>query len=155
MKEVKGQIRKPPAEPKAGGLGIGMNHHFSDDDEEEEPIEVLADVDALELPLPVPLEQAEGVEPLAAPVEIKRPQFLTVIGPDGEDLTLHFDKTFVGVERILSTTQIFPVIHPRQAKQVRGRWQEDCLKVVNVLINYRKNNVCIGLAFAEQLDQDK
>jgi hypothetical protein len=41
------------------------------------------------------------------------------------------------------------MIHPRQAKQVSGRWQEDCLKVVNVLINYRKNNVCIGLVFAE------
>ena len=79
-----------------------MNHHFSDDDEEEEPIEVLADVDALELPLPVLADP--GAEPLQAPVEIKKPQFLTVIGPDGEDLTLHFDKTFVGVERILSTT---------------------------------------------------
>lgn len=130
-----------------------MNHHFSDDDEEEEPIEVLADVDAMDLPLPVPLPQGDVGE--AAVVEVKKPQFLSVISPDGEDLTLHFDKTFVGIERILSTTQIFPVIHPRQAKQVRGKWQEDCLKVVNVLINYRKNNVCIGLAFAEQLDQDK
>lgn len=61
----------------------------------------------------------------------------------------------MAVEKILSTTLIFPVIHPRQAKQVRGKWQEDCLKVVNVLINYRKNNVCLGLAFAEQLDPDK
>lgn len=50
---------------------------------------------------------------------------------------------------------IFPVIHPRQAKQIRGRWQDDCLKVVSVLVNFRKNNVGLGLAFAEQLDPDK
>lgn len=47
------------------------------------------------------------------------------------------------------------MIHPRQAKQVRGKWQEDCLKVISVLINFRKNNVSLGLAFAEQLDPDK
>ena len=61
----------------------------------------------------------------------------------------------MSVERILTTTMIFPVIHPRQAKQIRGRWQDDCLKVVSVLVNFRKNNVGLGLAFAEQLDPDK
>ena len=34
----------------------------------------------------------------------------------GEDLIQYFEKNFVGVERILSTTVVFPVIHPRQAK---------------------------------------
>jgi hypothetical protein len=131
-----------------------MNHHFSDDDEEEEENEAMADVEALEIPMPIIPTLAEGEQALV-PVEAPKPQFISVIGPNDEDLTQYFDKTFVAVERILSSTQIFPVIHPRQAKQVRGRWQEDCLNVVNVLINYRKNNVCIGLAFAEQLDQDK
>ena len=84
-----------------------------------------------------------------------KPSNIKVEGPNGEDLTQYFDKNFTAVERLLSTTVIFPVIHPRQAKQVRGKWQEDCLKVMNVLINFRKTNVCIGLAFAEQLDLEK
>jgi len=67
----------------------------------------------------------------------------------GEDLTQYFDKNFVAVERVLSATMIFSSVHPRQAKQIRGKWQDDCLKVVDVLVNFRKNKVCIGLTFAE------
>lgn len=84
-----------------------------------------------------------------AALEQVKPTFIKVESPDGEDLTQYFDKTYVAVERVLYTTLIFPVIHPRQAKQIRGKWQEDCLKVVTVIINFRKNNVPIGLPFAE------
>ena len=38
---------------------------------------------------------------------------LRVEGLNGEDIMQYFDKNFTAVERILSTTQIFPVIHPR------------------------------------------
>lgn len=123
-----------------------MHHHFSDDDEEEEENEAMADIEALANLPPLINEQGDAPQ---QPVELLKPQYLPVEGPNNEDLTEYFDKSYVAIERILYTTLLFPVIHPRQAKQVRGRWQEDCLKVVNVLINFRKNNICLGIVFAE------
>lgn len=88
-------------------------------------------------------------DPFVDLVPSKPVRYLEVKDEKGEDLTQFFDKNCIVIERILSTTLIFPVIHPRQARQIKGKWQEDCLKVVNVLINFRKNNVNIGLAFAD------
>ncbi len=123
------------------------NHHFSDDDEEEEDEE--AAIKGIPLPiLPV------VIEVLPDGNQLLKPTFIKVEGPDGEDLTKFFDQTYTAVERVLSTTLIFPVIHPRQAKQIKGKWQDDCLKIVSVIVNFRKNNVPIGLAFAEQLDPE-
>lgn len=130
-----------------------MHHHFSDEDEEEENNEAMADIEALNIQPLLPTMENMGLLP--ADFIPEAPKFLAVKGSDGEDLTTYFDKSFVEVERVLSTTHIFPVIHPRQAKQIRGKWQDDCLKVVSVLVNFRKNNVSLGLAFGEQLDPDK
>jgi hypothetical protein len=55
-------------------------------------------------------------------VELPKITHIRVEGLDGEDLIQYFDKNFAIIERVLSTTLIFPVIHPRQAKQVRGKW---------------------------------
>ena len=68
----------------------------------------MADVEALEIQPLLPTMENMGLiqhdaNALLA-MEPPKPQFLQVIGPDGEDLTTYFDKTFVGVERILSTT---------------------------------------------------
>jgi hypothetical protein len=108
-------------------------------------------IDVAELNILPPLDE---IEPLAldlnvAPSEPPKPSHLSAIGPNGEDLLQYFEKNYLIVERVISTTVVFPVIHPRQAKQVKGKWQEDCLHIINVLVNYRKNNVSIGLAFAE------
>jgi len=41
------------------------------------------------------------------------PKMLEVFDEKGEDLRQYFDKNYVIVERVLSTTLIFPVVHPR------------------------------------------
>lgn len=123
-------------------------HHFSDDEEEEEEEE-----DAAIKGIPLPILPMPSDEVLDSPDAL--PPRIRVEAPNGEDLTAFFDKNYVAIERILSTTLLFPVIHPTKTKYIRGKWQEDCLKVVNVLANFRKNNVPIGLAFSEQLDTEK
>lgn len=88
------QFKKKESKPSAVAIakskasGGGLHHHFSDDEEEEEQNEALADVAALEIPDVPPLEGeiAEGQLALVSS-EPQRPQFLSVIGPDGEDLT--------------------------------------------------------------------
>lgn len=72
-------------------------HHFSDDEEEEDEDE---DGAIKGIPLPIlPMPSDDLVENEEAKV-----QRIKVEGADGEDLTAHFDKNFVIVERVLSTT---------------------------------------------------
>jgi hypothetical protein len=59
---------------------------------------------------------AEGLEVM------EKPKLIEVLDSNGEDLTQFFDKNYIMVERILSTSMIFPVVHPRQARSIRGKW---------------------------------
>jgi hypothetical protein len=60
---------------------------------------------------------------VAEGLEIKeKPKLIEVLDSNGEDLTQYFDKNYIMVERILSTSMIFPVVHPRQARSIRGKW---------------------------------
>lgn len=96
----------------------GLNHHFSDDEEEDEDAnEALIDGAELNIPpLEDPVVQDIPLDANAAPVEPPKPNYIAVMGPQGEDLLQYFDKNYVAIERVVSTTIIFPVIHPRQAK---------------------------------------
>jgi hypothetical protein len=82
------------------------NHHFSEDEEEEDEDE--AGLRNISLP-----DIASVIEEVD---EKEKPKFLKVEDSKGEDLSQHFDKNFIVVERVLSTTMIFPIIHPRQAR---------------------------------------
>lgn len=76
-------------------------------------------IDVAELnipPLDDPIAPENASNANAAPAEPPKPNFIAVKDPSGEDLLKYFDKNYVAVERVVSTTIIFPVIHPRQAK---------------------------------------
>lgn len=34
----------------------------------------------------------------------------------------YFDPTFIEVDRILHTTELFPVIHPKKSNEIKGKW---------------------------------
>ncbi len=99
-----------------------MHHHFSDDEEEEDDNEAMIDVQELNiLNDDINAQAISQINPASSDAivpnnEPSKPSHLQVIGPDGEDFTQYFDKNFVAVERVLYTTVIFPVIHPRQAR---------------------------------------
>lgn len=58
-----------------------------------------------------------------------------------------FDPSFTEVDRVLCTTEIFPVIHPRQACLIEDKWQGKCAVVLSKLMNFRKGNFPYGIPF--------
>ena len=36
----------------------------------------------------------------------------------------YFDRSYLEVDKIICSTNLFPVIHPRQAKNIAGTWRE-------------------------------
>lgn len=73
----------------------------------------MIDVAELNILPPIDEDAAHVVDANAALVEPPKPTHIAVFSEQGEDLIQYFEKNFVGVERILSTTVVFPVIHPR------------------------------------------
>ena len=74
---------------KSLGGGQGLHHHFSDDEEEdEEANEALIDVAELNIipPIDNPEVIADPNNPQATAIEVPKPNFISVTGPDGEDL---------------------------------------------------------------------
>ena len=68
------------------------------------------------------------------------------------ELELTFDPAYLEVDRILNTTEIFPVVHPHQAALVNNKWQEKCINIISKLLNYVKSDVAYGVYFLEPLD---
>eukprot|EP00357_Protocruzia_adherens_P015827 CAMPEP_0115012704 /NCGR_PEP_ID=MMETSP0216-20121206/24912_1 /TAXON_ID=223996 /ORGANISM="Protocruzia adherens, Strain Boccale" /LENGTH=2334 /DNA_ID=CAMNT_0002381845 /DNA_START=106 /DNA_END=7109 /DNA_ORIENTATION=+ len=65
---------------------------------------------------------------------------------------VYYDPQALEVERILYTTEMFPIIHPRQASQIAGKWQESCVTIVAWLLNYSKNHINYGIPFLFPVD---
>ena len=63
-----------------------------------------------------------------------------------------FDPSFLEIDRVLCTTEIFPVIHPRQACLILDKWQGKCASLLSKLMNFRKNNFCYGIPFLYPID---
>jgi hypothetical protein len=42
----------------------------------------------------------------------------------------YFDKTFLEVDKILSCTNLFPVIHPHTSKKILDTWRERCIDIL-------------------------
>lgn len=59
----------------------------------------------------------------------------------------YFDQNFLKVDQVLCTPSLFPLIHPRGSLRVKGTWMEECLRMLHVLIHFRKETTCIGLKF--------
>ena len=59
-----------------------------------------------------------------------------------------FDEDYVKVERVLCTPTMYPLIHQSGMSQVKNTWKEECLRVLEVLLNIRKDNVCFGIKFS-------
>lgn len=62
---------------------------------------------------------------------------------------------FTIVDRILKSTELFTVIHPRVTHNLKDKWQSLCNKVIVKLMNYFKDEVCYGIYFLHQVDEDK
>ena len=70
----------------------------------------------------------------------------------GNEEDKFFDPSFLEVDRVLKTTEIFPVVHPRQASLVAERWQGKCANVISKLVNFRKNGFCYAIPFLSPIE---
>ena len=43
---------------------------------------------------------------------------------------------------------MYPLLHQSGIQQVNNTWKEECLLILDVLLNIRKENCCFGLNFS-------
>ncbi|KRX04912.1 Chromo domain protein [Pseudocohnilembus persalinus] len=67
----------------------------------------------------------------------------------------YFDPTYVEVDRIIHTTELFPVIHPKKSNEIKGKWTESLVLVVNKLLNFTKDTVHYGIHFQEPVNPER
>lgn len=61
----------------------------------------------------------------------------------------YFDPAFQEVDRVLSCTEIFPIVHPKKGSEMKGKWAESLTKVMSHLLNFSRNQVHYGVYFLE------
>lgn len=59
------------------------------------------------------------------------------------------------VDRILATTEMFPVIHPKKGAELKNKWCENFAMVISKLVNFVKNEVKYGIFFMEPVNPEK
>lgn len=66
----------------------------------------------------------------------------------------YFDPSYVKVDKILKTAEIFPVVHSKKANEIKGKWSELVSRVVSKLLNYSKDGVPYGIYFMEPVNPE-
>ena len=66
-----------------------------------------------------------------------------------------FDPQYTEVDRILATTDIFPIVHPKKGSELKGTPKELLQIVALKLLNFTKAGVKYGIYFMEPVDPEK
>lgn len=66
-----------------------------------------------------------------------------------------FDQQYCEVDRVIHTTELFPVIHPKKANEIKGKWSESLSMILSSLLNYTKDGICYGVHFMEPVNPEK
>ncbi|CAD8088106.1 unnamed protein product [Paramecium sonneborni] len=61
----------------------------------------------------------------------------------------YFDPAFQEVDRILSCTEIFPIVHPKKGSEMIGKWPQSLTKVMSHLLNFTRDQIHYGIYFLE------
>lgn len=54
---------------------------------------------------------------------------------------INFDQNTLKVDRVVGCSEMFDLIHPKKALKIMSRWSDSILKVIQILINFRYQNV--------------
>ena len=54
---------------------------------------------------------------------------------------INFDQNTLKVDRVVGCSEMFDLIHPKKALKIMSKWSDSILKVVQILINFRYQNV--------------
>lgn len=58
---------------------------------------------------------------------------------------INFDQNTLKVDRVVSCSEMFDIIHPKKAGKIMSKWSDSIVKIVQILINFRYENVCFFL----------
>ena len=67
----------------------------------------------------------------------------------------YFDQSYVEVDRLLSCTEQFPIIHPKKANEIKGKWTDVLAIILSKLLNFSKDTIHYGIHFMEPVNPDK
>lgn len=67
----------------------------------------------------------------------------------------YFDPTFIEVDRVLQCSELFSVIHSKKANEIKGKWSENLVTVVQKLLNFTKDDVHYGIHFMEPVNPER
>lgn len=56
---------------------------------------------------------------------------------------INFDQNTLKVDRVVGCSEMFDLIHPKKALKIMSKWSDSILKVIQILINFRYQNVII------------
>lgn len=54
---------------------------------------------------------------------------------------VNFDRNTLKVDRVVSCSEMFDIIHPKKAGKIMSKWSDSIVKVVQILINFRYQQV--------------
>ena len=54
---------------------------------------------------------------------------------------INFDQNTLKVDRVVSCSEMFDIIHPKKAGKIMSKWSDSIVKVVQILINFRYEKV--------------
>ncbi|KAL4510059.1 hypothetical protein ABPG72_010252 [Tetrahymena utriculariae] len=74
---------------------------------------------------------------------------------DAEENERYFDPTYIEVDRILQCVELFPIIHPKKANEVKGKWSELLVVILQKLLNFTKDDVHYGIYFMEPVNPER
>lgn len=68
-------------------------------------------------------------------------QFLKRTFLNNELQYINFDRNTLKVDRVVSCSEMFDIIHPKKAGKIMSKWSDSIVKVVQILINFRYEQV--------------
>lgn len=69
--------------------------------------------------------------------------------PQSDTKTVGMDAESANVDRVMDSSDIFALIHPKKASDIRGKWGEGLIRVLKALTNFQSDQVYYGVFYIE------
>lgn len=57
----------------------------------------------------------------------------------------NYDGTYLEIDWVLDSTEIFPVLHPKKGSQIKKKWTYSLIKVLNFIANFEFEGIFYGV----------
>lgn len=73
---------------------------------------------------------------------------------DPDDDIQYFDPSYLEIDRIIFTTELFPIIHPKKANEIKNKWNEYLTIVISKLLNFYISKIKYGVYFMQPVNPE-